>query len=159
MRCIQATHSEIVGFAQPDTMILVNLLDTMMRELQRALHPRDNPAIPRQFLDVKGYLEAHFQRPQRLADLADRTCLSIPHFCAQFKRFFGMSAIDYLVRLRMQHAGFLLRDMSTSVTQVAETVGYADLYYFSRLFKKHHGASPRHYRTRMKRGDTPRRTG
>jgi AraC-like DNA-binding protein len=75
--------------------------------------------------------------------------MSIPYFCAGFKKHFGISAIEYVVLLRMQHAAFLLGDVNMNVTEVAEAVGYRDIYYFSKLFKKHYGFSPRHYRRRL----------
>ena len=46
-------------------------------------------------------------------------------------------------RQRMAHARHLLRDVGLTVADVAQRVGYDDLYHFSKLFKKHCGISPR----------------
>ena len=58
----------------------------------------------------------------------------MPHFCSEFKRHFGESAIQHLIRLRLQHAVYLLRDENLRIGEVAEQTGYEDLYYFSKLF-------------------------
>jgi AraC-like DNA-binding protein len=150
-RYLQALFAEVSGYPNPDGVILERLIECWMRELARALRPPGGPVVPARLLEVKQYLETHVAQPQRLPDLAARACLSVPHFCSRFKRHFGVSAIEHLLRLRMQHAAFLLRDMTMSAKEVARAAGYQDIYYFSKLFKKHHGVGPRAFRQRMAR--------
>jgi iron complex transport system substrate-binding protein len=76
----------------------------------------------------------------------------VSHFSALFKAHFGTSPIDYLVRLRLRAAAYLLRDVNVSVSSAAASVGYDDLYYFSKLFKKKLGVSPRAYRKKLRGG-------
>jgi len=64
------------------------------------------------------------------------------HFSEEFRRHFGAAPIAYLIRQRMAHARHLLRDVGLTVADVAQRVGYDDLYHFSKLFKKHCGISP-----------------
>ena len=59
-----------------------------------------------------------------------------------FKDAFGMTFRDYVVRLRLKEAGRLLQNPQASVTEVAYTVGFNDISYFSRMFKRHFGVSP-----------------
>ncbi len=134
----------------PDNVIVGNHLHNVLRELSRSLSGERHMTVPPKLLEVKSWLEAHYWESVRLPDLADRSCLSVSRFCACFKHSFGRSAIDYLVRLRMENAAFLLRDVNMRVKEVAERVGYHDLYHFSKLFRKYHGVSPRGYRARMK---------
>ncbi len=151
-----AFHSEITSHLLPDTGIQEALFSIWIREMERQLEVSATPSMPYRFIDVKRYIESHFNERIRLRDLAEIACMSIPYFCDGFKKYFGFSAIEYLVLLRMQHASFLLRDVNMNVTEVAEAVGYDDIFYFSRLFKKHHGVSPRHYRRRLSgEDDTP----
>jgi AraC family transcriptional regulator of arabinose operon len=146
---LPSIHAEISEQPLPDVVIIGNLLQNWLRELHRQTRQPRSSEIPPIFADVKGYIEAGFSQRLRLPDLAARTYLSVPQFCARFKRYFGFSAVDYAVRLRMQQAAFLLRDVNLRVKEVARDVGYDDIYYFSKLFKRHHGVSPRAYRARL----------
>jgi AraC-like DNA-binding protein len=49
----------------------------------------------------------------------------------------------------MQEAAFLMRDVNMNVSQIAQACGYDDLSYFSRLFRRTYGKSPRKYRQRL----------
>jgi AraC-like DNA-binding protein len=49
----------------------------------------------------------------------------------------------------MHEAAYLLRDEHLSITEIAQQLGYTDLYYFSRQFRKYYGLSPRQMRNGM----------
>ena len=55
----------------------------------------------------------------------------------------------YVATLRMHRAAYLLADENLRISEIGAMVGYDDLYYFSRCFKKHYGLSPRAMRRRM----------
>ena len=84
-----------------------------------------------------------------LQDLARTAGMSPSYFCTQFKKWFGLSPIDYLIQYRMLHAAHLLADNNLMVSEIALRVGYNDPFLFSKMFKKHFGQSPRAMRTRM----------
>jgi len=155
-RCLLAVHQELMRHARPDATIVRNLLENWLRETARAISrdQGEREAIPPAFLAVRRFIESEYPEPIRLPDLARRANLSVPHFCAEFKRLFGTPAIDYLIRQRMHQAGYLLKDRNLRIKEVARRVGYEDLYYFSRLFRKHYGVSPRAFRTPSRRADS-----
>ena len=68
------------------------------------------------------------------------------NFSTLFKKETGQNFLDYLTELRISKAKELLCGETLSVQDVAETVGYSDLKYFSRLFKKATGVSPSDYK-------------
>lgn len=147
-RCLLAVYEELARHARPDGIIVRNLLENGLRETARDVRrvrdsPDDTPAV---FLAVRHMIESEYARPLTLPDLARKASLSVPHFCAQFKRYFGVPAIDYLIRQRMHRAAYLLQDRNARVSEVARQVGYEDLFHFSKMFKKHFGASPRQRR-------------
>jgi AraC family transcriptional regulator of arabinose operon len=146
---LMALHSEITSHLSPDAEIQRGLFTIWVREMERQADSGSTGSMPGRFIDVKRYIESHFHEPIRLKRLAEIACVSVPYFCSVFKKYFGFSALDYVVSLRVQHAAFLLGDVNMNVTDVAEAVGYDDLYYFSKLFKKHHGVSPRSYRRKL----------
>lgn len=144
-------HNEIAGHGNPDSAILRNFVHSWIVEIQRCLSGDADQALPVRIREVKLFLETHFNETIRLKDLAAMSCLSMPHFCAQFRKYAGSPAIDYVVHLRMQHAAFRLADINMNVGEVAQSVGYEDLYYFSRLFRQHFGKSPSAYRAGLLR--------
>ncbi|GIV73293.1 MAG: transcriptional regulator [Caldilinea sp.] len=96
------------------------------------------------------FLRQNLHRSLSLSEMADHAGLSESHFSRIFKEQTGHSPLDYFILLKMQHASTLLSITSLSVKEVAAAVGYADPYYFSRLFKKTLGISPRTYRNTPK---------
>jgi len=92
------------------------------------------------------FLRANLDRSLTLAEIAAHAGLSESHFSRIFKEQTGHAPLDYFILLKMQHASTLLAVTPMRVCEVASAVGYADPYYFSRLFKKVIGLSPRAYR-------------
>ena len=74
-----------------------------------------------------------------LSEVAETVDLSPSHFHRCFTACFHLTPHAYMERLRMRRAHDMLRAGGTTVTEVAEAVGYASLPYFSRAFRRHHG--------------------
>jgi AraC family transcriptional regulator, arabinose operon regulatory protein len=89
----------------------------------------------------------YFQ-PIRVMDLAAMSGLSPSHFNRMFKRTFGTSPIDWLRRERMSQAKRRLVESSETIKQIAEQVGYADHFFFSKDFKRYTGSTPGEFRAR-----------
>lgn len=77
-----------------------------------------------------------------LNDAMDTVPFSRDYFRKLFKQETGVTPLEYLTDLRIEHAKGLLSSSSLTVRQVAAMVGYNDPYYFSRIFKKATGKSP-----------------
>jgi len=93
-------------------------------------------------------LHTHLNRPFSVAGLARIGGGSPSHFTARFRTATGQSPIDYLLRLRMERAAWLLQNGDQAIEAIARQVGYEDPAYFSRRFTRHHGCPPRAYRGR-----------
>ncbi|MDO3410972.1 AraC family transcriptional regulator [Saccharibacillus sp. CPCC 101409] len=109
--------------------------------LQSERHLR-NPDSYRMAEDAIAYIQAHFNRPLTLAQLAGRYDMKPKYFSYLFAKYTGTGPIDYLIRYRMNKAHEWLLTKQFSVAAVAAGVGYSDPYYFSRLFKKYKGVAP-----------------
>lgn len=92
------------------------------------------------------FLHQNIHRKLTLREIAEHAGLSVSYVSSLFKQQTGMSPMDYLIHLKMQHACALLSLQQKGVHEVAYEIGYTDPYYFSRIFKKVIGASPLHYR-------------
>ncbi|MEJ3748988.1 AraC family transcriptional regulator [Actinomycetes bacterium KLBMP 9797] len=89
------------------------------------------------------------QDPSRrwtVAELAGRAGLSRAQFTRRFTAHTGLSPARFLIQARIDRAAQLLTETNMSVTQVASTLGYTDIAYFSRQFTRQTGHSPRHAR-------------
>jgi AraC-like DNA-binding protein len=62
-----------------------------------------------------------------------------------FKQTLGVTALQYLMQIRMNKAASLLGENILSVHAVGQQVGFTDPYYFSRMFRQYHGRSPQQY--------------
>jgi transcriptional regulator GlxA family with amidase domain len=75
--------------------------------------------------------------------------MSPRNFARRFTSATGEAPLAYLHRLRIDAARHLLETRRKSVAEVSLAVGYEDLSFFRRLFKRHTGAPPRAYRARF----------
>ena len=87
-----------------------------------------------------------------LHDVASHVALSNNHFCTVFSQEVGQTFTEYLTAVRIGRAKELLSATSMRTSDVAYSVGYNDPHYFSYLFKKNTGISPRDYRKDEKNG-------
>jgi AraC family transcriptional regulator, arabinose operon regulatory protein len=149
-KLVTEVHREMAHSAGPDNRILQNHVEICIRDLARTLRTRHSAAtVPDRYHEIKQYIEEHFAEWIYLEDLARKFHLSPPHLSATYKKHFGISPMDHVIRLRMQHAVHLLSDCNLNISEVGAKVGYEDVYYFSKLFKKHHGMSPKMYRRKL----------
>lgn len=79
-------------------------------------------------------------------DYAEERHISVCWFNRIFKRVTQKTPMQYIINLRIANALDLLHETTYNIIQIANIVGYDDAYYFSRIFKKHVGMSPREYR-------------
>ncbi|MCE5172978.1 AraC family transcriptional regulator [Paenibacillus profundus] len=95
------------------------------------------------------YIHDKYPESLSLDSIAQALNYNVHYFSRKFKRQMGQSPIAYLIQVRMEHAQNLLLNTNATLQEIAERVGYTDLYYFIRIFKKHAGLSPGKYRDSM----------
>ncbi|WP_341279579.1 AraC family transcriptional regulator [Paenibacillus sp. FSL H8-0537] len=97
------------------------------------------------------YIEDHFQEAITLESLGEKLNYSTRHLSMRFKEHTGASPIHYLIKIRVKRAAELLIGTDAALNEIALEVGYADVYYFSRIFKKHTGLSPVRFQERERK--------
>lgn len=81
-----------------------------------------------------------------LDDIAAFCKMSKTHLAHKFQKEMGVTPITYRNLWRMKNAVRYLLKTDTSISQIAEKIGFNSEEYFSKTFKKYYGCSPRHYR-------------
>lgn len=94
-------------------------------------------------------LNADPARRRTLADLAAWSGFSAQYVNRKFRDVLGVTPLQYLERVRMETAARMLSDGRQTVRAVARSLGFADPYYFSRVFTRHFGQSPSRWRRQL----------
>lgn len=92
------------------------------------------------------YMYKHLHENLKLQDIADELKLSKSYINAAFKKYTGRAPVDFFINLKMQEACKLLKSTNLYIIDIGQRLGYNDPYYFSRIFKKMMGVSPKEYR-------------
>ena len=99
--------------------------------------------------ETKKYIEAHYTSEDlSLNEVARAVNLSASYFSALFSQEMGKTFTEYVTERRMDKACELLRTTNLRSSEIAFAIGYKDAHYFSFLFKKSRGCTPRDYRAR-----------
>ena len=97
-------------------------------------------------------LHQHYQEPLTLKEVSESLHLNVMYLGQLFKKETKKSFSAYLNHLRMEKAKQLLLHSNQNVNEIASEIGYNNTTYFSKLFKKIVGRSPKEYRE--KRGES-----
>jgi AraC-like DNA-binding protein len=95
---------------------------------------------------VINYIRAHINENIKVDDLSDRACMSRTSFYRAFKREYSISPLDFILREKIKKAKQLLSETRASVTDICYQLGFSDLNYFGRQFRKSEGITPSQYR-------------
>ena len=99
------------------------------------------------YLRCRNWLERYGRDIASLEEAAKSCQISSAHFCRLFRRYDHESPWKLVRRLRLQHGADLLADPQQRVADVAERLGYADAFHFSRAFRQAFGTSPQQFRS------------
>ena len=93
-------------------------------------------------------IENEWNRNEKIEKYASLIHMSPAAFYSEFRAYAGMSPVGYRNRIRIMAAQSDLRNTDLSVKEIAEKVGFEDAFYFSRVFRKLTGASPKEFKYR-----------
>jgi two-component system response regulator YesN len=95
---------------------------------------------------VRTFIDEHYREDLSLKSLADKFNISYSYLSTLFKQETGLSVVTYLTNYRLETAARMLTTTTADIASIAEMIGYSDLNYFYRLFKKQYGITPLAYR-------------
>lgn len=95
---------------------------------------------------VKKYIDDNYAKDITLEELSEHVCLSPKYISDIFKKDFGINFKDYVTFIRTEHAKTFLMEPRYKITDIAEMVGYNNVKYFTKIFKKVVGITPTSFR-------------
>nr|WP_307991340.1 response regulator [uncultured Niameybacter sp.] len=95
------------------------------------------------------YINEYYNQKLDLQTVADELYVSTWHLCKVIKKQTGTNFVDLLNNARIENAKKLLLESNMKIYEIAETVGYTDTAYFSKIFKKITQVTPNEYRNKM----------
>jgi two-component system response regulator YesN len=99
---------------------------------------------------VSEYIQNHFKEKVTIEDIAASVHLNGSYTSHLFRKTFGYTITDYLTYVRLENAKIVLADPTSNINDAAVESGFSDVSYFSRVFKKIEGISPREYKNKLK---------
>ena len=99
------------------------------------------------------YIEHHYAYAISVMDIAAYVGIDRSHLYTVFKQVLHVSPKEYLTGFRIRKACALLREPSLSIAAVANSVGFENNLYFSKVFHKRMGLSPSQYRLQSQMGE------
>lgn len=125
-----------------------SLLLSMPRSRQSgyAMVPLSQPHADEKIKRAEEYLHENFDRDLSIETLAGRVGMSPRNFIRRFKAATGRLPGAYVQMLRVSTARDLLERGAQSVQTLSSKIGYEDVAFFRRLFKRHTGMTPAEYR-------------
>lgn len=138
LQLCRANYEELLSLMLRHIFIMINRYivegrkagSDIQNEIERATH----------------YFNENYNKPLNIDEYAESRHMSTCWFIRSFKQILKVTPMQYILSLRMANAQSLLETSEYNISEIAETVGYDNPLYFSRLFHKHIGVSPSEYR-------------
>ena len=96
--------------------------------------------------ELQTWLRSRISDPPSLTQMAEKVGLSPAHFAMVFKQETGLTALEFMTAARIEEAAARLRASRTSVTNIALDLGFSSSQYFSLVFKRYKGCTPKEWR-------------
>ncbi len=136
------------NYLYKSNLLLGGILEMLSEETLKHLE-RDTPEVSPSFLLFRravSFLDNFFMEDIGKELLENQFERSYEYLGQVFKKYSGITLLDYVQQLRVQRACYLLMNTEKTVKAVGEEVGFEDAFHFSKVFKRSTGFSPSLYR-------------
>lgn len=141
-RMIDCWKAKLPGYEFAAKTMLQQLLIAISQNLRKQTQ---NYSTSLKIEKVMHYIQQHIEHKIALRDLAELVQLSPTYLSRSFKTITGYSIIEFVNRMKIEQAKTMLLEGDRKIKDVAQTLGFTDEFYFSRIFKKLEGISPSEY--------------
>lgn len=134
-----------------DSYVTLSLLYRCLAELKECSVTNADalpPPVQAQYAQAAAdYISTNYHLENlRIEDIADYIGINRSYLTRLFSDYYNMSPQEYLIRCRMNKAKTLLTETSSPINIIARSVGYSDVFTFSKMYKKRFGVSPQHHK-------------
>lgn len=143
-KCLRKIEQQQIRNSYQASASGYQFLMTMLESLEN--NEADSQSFPKPIEKVIAYIKSNYQDDISLTDCVEQANLSKYHFTRQFKKYLGMTPMQYLTDIRIQKATELLLNDQASINEIAKKVGFQNGNYFAKVFKKKTGKAPNTYR-------------
>lgn len=141
IQCVKFNRSRPLEVRLESMGIISQLIARFIKHASLKNHVADG-----RIKQVLKIIDSKISSPVRVDELARDVCLSRGHFIRLFKNELGCSPSQFIIDFKMMKAKMMLASESIMLKEIAYNLGYEDVSYFTRLFKKHVGITPILYR-------------
>ena len=145
---IDSISANYTRFIETATTIqeLNDVLPYMVRSYCELVKKRSTALYSAPVRQILVTIDASIDSDLSLKRFANELFLNTSYLSSLFKKETGMTLTDYVNQHRINYAKRLLKSTTLSIQSVATAVGISDIHYFTRLFRRETGLSPREYR-------------
>ena len=129
------------NFAYISQALMLILSETYHREKKNSATEQN-----KHITNIIRYMDKHLDKILTLDEIAAEFGLSKSYISSIFQKYARHSVMSFFTNLKMKRACDLLRSSALYIYEIAQQLGYIDVFYFSRAFKKTVGVSPKKYR-------------
>lgn len=115
--------------------------------LQSFIRPKEYKVeIPRRIATICLSIENNVEKNYVLDEMSEMSGYSKNQIMRLFKKHFDLTPVQYMTKVKMEQAKKMMLYSNMTITEIGYSVGYEDLCYFTKVFKKYAGQSPTEYR-------------
>lgn len=150
LHCIEEIYNMMDRQQMPSEPAIAMALTTALTALiENESYPKTVRDHASAIEDVVYYINAHLDEELTVAELARKASLSEYYFIRVFCDAIGMTPRKYIIRVRLDYAKYLLKTTALSVMEIGLMIGYSSESMFCASFKKHVGATPSEFRSKV----------
>jgi YesN/AraC family two-component response regulator len=147
---LEEYEEKSAGYERMIRLKLKELALLLERTLPRIRYPGSDEGAS-SIDEVVEYIQLHYSNDFSLSSLSSLCGLTPSYFSRVFKAKTGTPVFEYVNRVRVQKARALLKKTEMSIIEIAFAVGYNNVSFFNRYFRKLNRMSPREYRKYIRR--------
>jgi len=122
----------------------------LLKLADKSMHSKEHLSVSQNtYLQCRNYIKNNFSEIISIRDISDNCFINKGYLCRLFRQYSNETPLEYVRKLKMNKAALLLKQTDISIKRIAYTLNFENQYYFSKVFKKTFGISPKFYREKI----------